>query len=112
MSILRSAEVPWGATGQSIPGTFSAGDSLVSFLREHTTGRYFFRSPGNPRWQAVDLRGADWVSFNGEVRVIELFANHESWYGDVTPRSSASAAHTQEGGCLQTSQADGLAAEA
>lgn len=52
MSILRSLEVPWGATGQSIPGTFSAGDTLISMLHEHHTGRYFFRSPGGTsRWR-------------------------------------------------------------
>jgi hypothetical protein len=33
MSILRSVEVPWGATGKSPDGVFSAGDNVVSMLR-------------------------------------------------------------------------------
>ena len=141
MSILRSVEVPWGATGQSIPGTFSAGDSLVSLLHEHTSARYLFRSPGgggkavlgcppawwadlaqaaltpsaipcprspgNPRWQAVSLRDADWGAYNGEIKVIELFTNHESWYGDVTPSPRCKA-----GQCLENGQPAGAAAQA
>ena len=27
MSVLRSVEIPWGATGASLPGTFSAGEA-------------------------------------------------------------------------------------
>lgn len=60
--------------------------------------------PGNPRWQAVSLRDADWAAFNGEVQVIDLSTNHESWYGDVTP-----ALRCKRGGeCLEM----GAAAEA
>ena len=59
MSILRSLEVPWGATGQSIPGTFSAGDTLISMLHEHHTGRYFFRSPGGD--EPVAGRACGWL---------------------------------------------------
>lgn len=53
----------------------------------------------------VNLRDADWASFNGEVRHIPLAANHESWFGDVTPGCRA-------GGCLERGQAAGAAAQA
>lgn len=142
MSILRSAEIPWGATGerlaqtplaaerrgcwppsarllssqlphttaagQSIPGTFSAGDSLISFLHEHTTGRYFFRSPGNPRWLAVSLRDADWGAYNGEVRVIELRTDDEAWFGDVTQPAGGEPGAA----CLHKGESAGATAQA
>lgn len=65
------------------------------------------RSPGNPRWQAVSLRDADWGAYNGEIKVIELFTNHESWYGDVTPSPRCKA-----GQCLENGQPAGAAAQA
>ena len=64
--------------------------------------------PGNPRWQAVSLRDADWAAYNGEVKAIELFTNHESWYGDVTPSPRCKPA----GQCLENGQPAGAAAQA
>ncbi|PSC76435.1 choloylglycine hydrolase [Micractinium conductrix] len=87
-----------GATGQSVPGTFSAGDTVVSLLREHPTARYYFRSPVNPRWQGVALHDEDWSSYNGKPRVIELHANAEVWFGDLTIRKGA----CNTGGCSDT----------
>ena len=157
-----------GATGQSVPGTFSAGDTVVSLLREHPTARYYFRSPVNPRWQVrggppppvppervlysaahalhhwldryctvgrqhwqpssearrgftvteqqpqpplpppplpnaprrqgVALHDEDWSSYNGKPRVIELHANAEVWFGDLTIRKGA----CNTGGCSDT----------
>ena len=62
-------EVPWGANGDAAPGTFSAGDTMISMLREHATGLYLWRSPGSPRWQGVHLRGTDWAAYGGASRV-------------------------------------------
>ncbi|KAL4458866.1 hypothetical protein ABPG75_013731 [Micractinium tetrahymenae] len=90
MSVLRSVEIPWGATGQSDPGTFSAGDTVSSILREHATGRYYFRSPGNPRWQGINLKATNWAAYGGQRRVIEMADNAASWWGDLTqPRADA-----------------------
>ena len=53
-------------------------------LREHETGLYLFRTPGNPRWQGVSLKQADWSVYGGQIRRIPLLANSNAWYGDVT----------------------------
>lgn len=84
MSILRAVEVPWGANGDAAPGTFSAGDTMISMLREHATGLYLWRSPGSPHWQGVRLRDADWAAYGGASRTIELSVGAEAWYADLT----------------------------
>lgn len=101
MSVLRSVEVPWGANGDAAPGTFSAGDTLITMLREHSTGLYLWRSPGSPRWQGVRLRGADWGAYGGATRAIELSVGAEAWFSDLTApgaeEAPSSGSHLQLG---------------
>lgn len=96
MSVLRAVEVPWGANGATVPGSFHAGDTVVSLLREHETGLYLWRSPGSPRWQGVRLRNADWSAYGGATRAIELAVGAEDWYGDLTDPGSELAAEWRD----------------
>lgn len=84
MSILRAVEVPWASSGKTVPGTFHAGDTVVSVMREHANGHFLWRSPGSPRWQGVWLRDTDWAAYGGATHTIELAAGAASWVGDLT----------------------------
>ncbi len=108
MSILRSVEVPWGANGDPPPGSFSAGDTMISMLREHATGLYLWRSPGSPRWQGVRLRDADWTAYGGARRAIELSVGAEAWFADLT--SPSGGGEQALSGGLKLGQSDAAAA--